>query len=41
VRTFYGQEGSFQMRTSALFRAKNFRLFEIYGVYARTREEGD
>jgi len=29
------------MRTSALFGAKNFEFFEIYGVSARTRgEEG-
>jgi len=25
------------MRTSAIFGAKTFRLFEIYGVSARTR----
>jgi len=25
------------MRTSSLFRAKNFGFFEIYGVSARTR----
>jgi len=28
------------MRTSALFGAKHIRFFEIYGVFARTREEG-
>jgi len=28
------------MRTSALFGAKNFGFFEIYGVSTRTREEG-
>jgi len=28
------------MRTSALFDAKNFRCFEIYGVSARTRGIG-
>jgi len=27
------------MRTSVLFGAKNFGLFEIYGVSARTRRE--
>jgi len=29
--------GIFQMQMSALFGAKNFRFFEIYGVSARTR----
>jgi len=29
--------GSIQMRTSALFGAKNFGFFEIYGVSARAR----
>jgi len=29
------------MRTSALFGAKNLGFFEIYGVYARTRREGE
>jgi len=29
-----------QMRTSALFDAKNIKFFEIYGVPARTKEEG-
>jgi len=28
------------MWTSALFRAKNFEFFEIYGVFARTRGGG-
>jgi len=28
------------MRTSALFGAKTFKFFEIYGVTARTRREG-
>jgi len=28
------------MRTSALFGARNLDFFEIYGVSARTREEG-
>jgi len=28
------------MRTSALFGAKNFRFFKIYGVSARTRGRG-
>jgi len=38
VRTFYGQKaGILQMRTSALFDAKHFGFFEIYGVSARTR----
>jgi len=32
--------GVFQMRTCALIGAKNFGIFEIYGVSARTREEG-
>jgi len=37
VQTFYGQEeGVLQIRTSALFGAINFELFEIYGVFART-----
>jgi len=27
------------MRTSALFGAKNFRCFEIYGVFAQIRRE--
>jgi len=32
MRTFCGQEGGFlQMRMPALFSAKNFRFFEIYG----------
>jgi len=31
------EEGFFQMRTSALICAKNFRFFEIYGVSAQTR----
>jgi len=30
--------GGLQMRTSALFREKNFGIFEIYDVPARTRE---
>jgi len=29
-----------QMRTSALFDAKNFAFFETYGVSARTRGDG-
>jgi len=29
--------GVLQMRTYALFGAKNFRFFEIYGVSTRTR----
>jgi len=29
------------MRTSALFGAKNFEFFEIYAMFARTKEEGD
>jgi len=33
-----GDEGVFQMRTSALFDAQNFGFFEIYGVSVRTRE---
>jgi len=33
-------EGFIQMRTSALFGAKNIGFFEIYGVSARTRKEG-
>jgi len=28
------------MRMSALFVQKNFKIFEIYGVSAQTREEG-
>jgi len=28
------------MRTSALFGAKNFEFFEVYGVLARTRGRG-
>jgi len=41
VRTFFGQggEGVLQMRTSALFGAKNFGFFEIYGMSKRTRGE--
>jgi len=37
VRTFFGQGGRefLQMRTSALFGAKNSRFLEIYGVSAR------
>jgi len=27
------------MRTSAIYSAKNFKFFEIYGVSARAREE--
>jgi len=30
-------EGVLQMRTSALFGAKTFKFFKIYGVSARTR----
>jgi len=30
-------EGALQVWTSALFGAKNFGFFEIYGVSARTR----
>jgi len=33
-------EACLQMRTSALFGTKNFRLFEIYGVSARTLKRG-
>jgi len=41
VRTFYGQEKEgLQMRTSALFGAKNFGFFEIYAVSAWTRVRG-
>jgi len=36
VRTFFRQ-GVLQIRTSALFGAKNFKFFKIYGVSARTR----
>jgi len=32
--------GVLQMRTSALFGAREFRFFEIYGVSAQTRVEG-
>jgi len=37
--TFFGQGGGgiLQMRTSALYGAKNFGFFEIYGMSARTR----
>jgi len=28
------------MRTSSLFGAKNFKIFEIFDVFARTKEEG-
>jgi len=35
-----GGGGGLQMRTSALFGAKNFGFFEIYGVSARTRGGG-
>jgi len=35
-----GQGAVIQMRTSALFGAKNFGFFEINGVSARTRDEG-
>jgi len=38
VRTRW--EAVLHMRTSALFGAKNFGFFEIYGVFARTRGEG-
>jgi len=34
------KEEVLQMRTSALFGVKNFRFFEIYGVFARTRRKG-
>jgi len=33
-------KGVFHMWTSALFGAKNFGFFEIYGESARTRGEG-
>jgi len=33
-------KGGLQMRTSALFRAKNMGFFEIYGKSARTRGRG-
>jgi len=38
VRTFceQGEEWVLQMRTSALFSAKHFGFFEVYGVSART-----
>jgi len=38
VRTFFGQEEErvLQMRTSAIFSAKNCGLFQIYGPSART-----
>jgi len=32
VRTFFGQGGDLQVRTSALFGAKNSEFFEIYMV---------
>jgi len=35
-----GERGVLQMRTSALFGAKNIEFFEIYSVSARTRGEG-
>jgi len=34
------EEGVLQMRTSALFGAKTFEFFEIYGVSARIRGRG-
>jgi len=41
VWTFFGQRGwDIRMRTSALFGAKNFGFFEIYGVSAQTKGEG-
>jgi len=40
MRTFCGQWGVPQMWTSALFGAKNFEFFKIYGVFARTGGEG-
>jgi len=41
MRTLYGKGGGgLQMRTSALFGAKNVGFSEIYGVSARTRGEG-
>jgi len=41
VRTFFGKGEGFLYAESALFGAKNFRFFEIYGVFARTRRGGD
>jgi len=34
------REGGLQMQTSAHFGKKIFGIFEIYGVFARTRGEG-
>jgi len=39
---YNADKGGLQMRTSALFsEKKNFGFFEIYGVSARTRGEGE
>jgi len=38
VRTLCGQ-GVLQMRTSELFYARNFRFFEIYGVFTRHKSK--
>jgi len=41
VRTFFGQgRGVLQIRAFVLFEAKSSDIFEIYGLSARTREEG-
>jgi len=40
-RTLIGKGGRvLQMRTSTIFGAKNFEMFEIYGVSAQTMGEG-
>jgi len=40
VRDILRTRGVLQMRTSALFGAKNFGFFKIYGVSARTGGKG-
>jgi len=43
VRTYFGQGRGrlfMQMRMFALFGAKNFEFFKIYGVSAKTSGEG-
>jgi len=41
VRTFFGRgRGGLYLRTSALFDAKNFGFFELYGVSERSSGEG-